>query len=52
MKSHTEHFTFEEIWNWLEGSAPFRAVYKHYDTGEDNGDGQRSNRLIVKVLGE
>jgi secondary thiamine-phosphate synthase enzyme len=77
----------EDIWEWLEGIAPFREEYKHHRTGEDNGDahlksllihhevivpitkgrldlgpwqqvfyaefdGQRSKRLIVKVLGE
>ena len=77
----------EDIWEWLEGIAPFREEYKHHQTGEDNGvahlksllvhhevivpittgrvdlgtwqrvfyaefDGQRSKRLIVKVLGE
>jgi secondary thiamine-phosphate synthase enzyme len=77
----------EDIWEWLEGIAPFRDEYKHHRTGEDNGDahlksllihhevivpitngkldlgtwqrvfyaefdGQRSKRLIVKVLGE
>jgi secondary thiamine-phosphate synthase enzyme len=76
----------EDIWEWLEKLAPFRAEYKHHRTGEDNGDahlksmlvhhevivpvtkgrldlgtwqrvfyaefdGQRSKRLIVKIIG-
>jgi secondary thiamine-phosphate synthase enzyme len=76
-----------DIDQWLEGLAPFRADYRHHQTGEDNGDshlksllvhqqvilpitdgkldlgpwqrvfyaefdGQRSKRVIVKVMGE
>ena len=76
-----------DIDEWLEGLAPFRADYRHHQTGEDNGDshlkailvhhqvllpitagkldlgtwqrvfyaefdGQRSKRMIVKVMGE
>jgi len=77
----------DDIWAWLEKLAPFRADYKHHETGEDNGDahlksmlvhhevivpitagrldlgtwqrvfyaefdGQRSKRLIVKLMGQ
>ena len=77
----------EDIDAWLEKLAPFRADYRHHQTGEDNGDshlkallihhevivpitagkldlgtwqrifyaefdGQRSKRVIVKVMGE
>lgn len=77
----------EDIDAWLEKLAPFRAEYRHHQTGEDNGDshlkallihhevivpitagkldlgtwqrifyaefdGQRSKRVIVKVMGE
>ncbi len=76
-----------DIDEWLETLAPFRADYRHHQTGEDNGDshlksllvhhevilpitagrldlgpwqrvfyaefdGQRSKRVIVKVMGE
>ena len=26
----------EDIWEWLEGLAPFRAEYRHHRTGEDD----------------
>jgi secondary thiamine-phosphate synthase enzyme len=77
----------EDIDRWLEQLAPFRADYRHHQTGEDNGDshlksllihhevilpitaeeldlgtwqrvfyaefdGQRSKRVIIKVMGE
>ena len=77
----------EDIDEWLEGLAPFKAHYKHHQTGEDNGDshlkallihhqvilpitggkldlgtwqrvfyaefdGQRSKRVLLKVMGE
>jgi secondary thiamine-phosphate synthase enzyme len=77
----------EDIDQWLESLAPFRADYRHHQTGEDNGDshlkailvhhqvilpitagkldlgtwqrvfyaefdGQRSKRVIVKIMGE
>lgn len=77
----------QDIDEWLETLAPFRADYRHHQTGEDNGDshlkallihhqvilpltagkldlgtwqrifysefdGQRSKRVIVKVMGE
>ena len=76
-----------DIDEWLEQLAPFRAEYRHHQTGEDNGDshlksllvhhevmipvtngkldfgpwqrvfyaefdGQRSKRVILKVMGE
>ena len=28
----------EDIWDWLEGLAPFKPDYRHHKTGEDNGD--------------
>lgn len=36
----------EDIWKWLEGIAPFRADYKHHDTGEDNGDAHLKSMLV------
>ena len=77
----------QDIDEWLERLAPFRADYRHHNTGEDNGDshlksllmhhevtlpitagkldlgpwqrvfyaefdGQRSKRVIIKVMGE
>ncbi len=77
----------DDIDEWLETLAPFRADYRHHQTGEDNGDshlksllvhhevilpitagrldlgpwqrvfyaefdGQRSKRVIIKVMGE
>jgi len=36
----------EDIWRWLEGIAPFRADYKHHDTGEDNGDAHLKSLLV------
>jgi secondary thiamine-phosphate synthase enzyme len=77
----------EDIDQWLGRLAPFRADYRHHQTGEDNGDshlksilvhhqvilpitaggldlgtwqrvfyaefdGQRSKRVIIKVMGE
>ena len=82
-----EEGLIEDIDQWLEQLAPFRAEYRHHQTGEDNGDshlkailvhhqvilpvtkgkldlgtwqrvfyaefdGQRSKRVIVKVMGE
>jgi len=35
----------EDIWEWLEKLAPFRADYKHHRTGEDNGDAHLKNLL-------
>ena len=36
----------EDIDKWLEGLAPFRADYKHHQTGEDNGDSHLKALLI------
>lgn len=37
---------WEDIWEWLEGLAPFKAGYRHHDTGEDNGDAHLKSLLI------
>jgi secondary thiamine-phosphate synthase enzyme len=36
----------EDIWEWLEKIAPFRAEYKHHRTGEDNGDAHLKSLLV------
>ncbi len=36
----------EDIWEWLEKMAPFRAEYQHHNTGEDNGDAHLKSLLI------
>ena len=36
----------EDIWEWLEGLAPYRADYRHHRTGEDNGDAHLKSLLI------
>lgn len=36
----------EDIWEWLEGIAPFKGEYKHHRTGEDNGDAHLKSLLI------
>ena len=36
----------EDIWEWLEKIAPFRADYKHHRTGEDNGDAHLKSMLV------
>jgi secondary thiamine-phosphate synthase enzyme len=35
-----------DIWEWLEKLAPFRADYRHHDTGEDNGDAHLKSLLV------
>jgi secondary thiamine-phosphate synthase enzyme len=35
-----------DIWEWLEKIAPFRADYRHHDTGEDNGDAHLKSILV------
>lgn len=35
----------EDIFEWLENLAPFRADYRHHRTGEDNGDAHLKNLL-------
>jgi secondary thiamine-phosphate synthase enzyme len=37
---------WEDIWEWLEKIAPFRADYRHHRTGEDNGDAHLKSLLI------
>ena len=36
----------EDIDQWLEGLAPFKANYKHHQTGENNGDSHLKALLI------
>ena len=36
----------EDIWEWLEKLAPFRADYRHHRTGEDNGDAHLKSMLV------
>ncbi len=36
----------EDIDQWLEGLAPFRANYQHHNTGEDNGDSHLKSLLM------
>jgi secondary thiamine-phosphate synthase enzyme len=36
----------EDIWEWLEKIAPFRADYRHHRTGEDNGDAHLKSMLV------
>jgi secondary thiamine-phosphate synthase enzyme len=36
----------EDIWEWLEGLAPYRHDYRHHRTGEDNGDAHLKSLLI------
>ena len=41
----------DDIGEWLEKLAPFRADYRHHRTGEDNGDAHLKNLLIgLQVL--
>ena len=35
----------QDIFEWLEKLAPFRADYRHHRTGEDNGDAHLKNLL-------
>ncbi len=41
-----EEGIFQDIWEWLEGIAPFREDYKHHNTGEDNGDAHLKNLIM------
>lgn len=46
----------EDIWEWLEGIAPYRRDYRHHETGEDNGDAHLKNlvmhhQVILPVTG-
>src|SRR5882672_5870899 len=36
----------EDIDEWLEKLAPFRAGYKHHNTGEDNGDSHLKSLIM------
>lgn len=36
----------EDIWEWLEGLAPFKPDYRHHRTGEDNGDAHLKNLIM------
>ena len=35
-----------DMWEWLEGLAPFRQGYRHHRTGEDNGDAHLKSLLV------
>lgn len=37
---------WEDLWEWLEGLAPYREGYRHHRTGEDNGDAHLKSLLI------
>jgi secondary thiamine-phosphate synthase enzyme len=41
-----ENGLIEDIDEWLEKLAPFRADYKHHRTGEDNGDSHLKSILV------
>jgi len=41
-----ENGLIEDIDQWLEGLAPFKADYRHHQTGEDNGDSHLKALLI------
>ncbi|MCZ6527795.1 MAG: secondary thiamine-phosphate synthase enzyme YjbQ [Candidatus Dadabacteria bacterium] len=36
----------EDIWEWLEGLAPYKEDYRHHRTGEDNGDAHLKNLIM------
>ncbi len=36
----------DDIWEWLEKLAPFKADYRHHLTGEDNADAHLKNLLV------
>lgn len=36
----------QDIWEWLEGLAPFKEDYRHHMTGEDNGDAHLKNLIM------
>lgn len=36
----------QDIWEWLEHLAPYKASYHHHGTGETNGDAHLKNLLI------
>ena len=41
-----EHGLIQDIDDWLEGLAPFKADYRHHRTGESNGDAHLKNLLV------
>ncbi len=41
-----EYGLIEDIWEWLEGLAPFKSDYRHHNTGEDNGDAHLKNLIM------
>jgi secondary thiamine-phosphate synthase enzyme len=41
-----ENGLIEDIDEWLEKLAPFKADYKHHRTGEDNGDSHLKSILV------
>ena len=41
-----EHGLIQDIDDWLEGLAPFRADYRHHRTGESNGDAHLKSLLV------
>ncbi len=36
----------EDIWEWLEGLAPYKSGYRHHMSGEDNGDAHLKNLIM------
>jgi len=36
----------EDIWEWLEGIAPYKAAYRHHLSGEQNGDAHLKNLIM------
>lgn len=51
-----EEGLIEDIWEWLEGLAPYNSGYRHHQTGEDNGDAHLKNlimhhQVIVPITG-
>lgn len=41
-----EEGLIEDIWEWLEGLAPYKDDYKHHRTGETNGDAHLKNLIM------
>jgi secondary thiamine-phosphate synthase enzyme len=41
-----EEGLWQDLWEWVEGLAPYRRDYKHHRTGEDNGDAHLKRSLI------
>lgn len=41
-----ENGLIQDIDEWLEHLAPFKADYRHHRTGEDNGDAHLKNLLV------